>query len=32
MAEITMTTPMRKGEEEARSQLPELLTAAQHGR
>jgi prevent-host-death family protein len=32
MAEITMTKPMRKGAEEARSQLPELLTAAQHGR
>jgi prevent-host-death family protein len=32
ISEITMTTPMRKGAEEARSQLPELLTAAQHGR
>ena len=27
-----MTKPMRKCAEEARSQLPELLTAAQHGR
>ena len=27
-----MTKPMRKGAEEARSQLPELLTAAQRGR
>ncbi len=27
-----MTKPMRKGAEEARSQLPDLLTAAQHGR
>ena len=27
-----MTKPMRKGGEEARSQLPELLTAAQRGR
>lgn len=27
-----MATPMRKGAEEARSQLPELLTAAQRGR
>lgn len=32
ISEITMTKPMRKGAEEARSQLPELLTAAQHGR
>ncbi len=27
-----MTKPIRKGAEEARSQLPDLLTAAQHGR
>ena len=27
-----MTKPIRKGAEEARSQLPELLTAAQQGR
>lgn len=29
--ETIMTKPLRKGAEEARSQLPELLTAAQHG-
>jgi prevent-host-death family protein len=27
-----MTKPLRRGAEEARNQLPELLTAAQHGR
>lgn len=27
-----MTTPTRKGAEEARNQLPELLTAAENGR
>jgi prevent-host-death family protein len=27
-----MTKPLRKGAEEARNQLPELLTAAQQGR
>jgi len=27
-----MAKPLRRGAEEARSQLPELLTAAQHGR
>jgi prevent-host-death family protein len=27
-----MAKPLRRGAEEARNQLPELLTAAQHGR
>jgi prevent-host-death family protein len=27
-----MTTPVRKGAEEARNQLPDLLTAAENGR